>query len=91
MLGNLIEDPFLHVYYDKIINITRGPIFSCERFFDILNMNTGRYQYLVDLYLSNQEKQRTNLTTSKKTFHNFLKLLLDRQWSFSCSGSKESR
>ena len=51
---NLIEDPSLHVYYEKIISITRGPIFSCERFVDIYYMNTGKYQYLINQYLADK-------------------------------------
>jgi len=45
---NYITDPYLHLYYDKIITITRGPIFSYERLKDIFSMNTGKFQYLLD-------------------------------------------
>jgi arabinofuranosyltransferase len=38
---NLIQDPGLHQYYDRILRITRGPIFEKQRLFDILVVNTG--------------------------------------------------
>jgi arabinofuranosyltransferase len=53
---NLIKDPFLNLYYDKILNITRGPIFSRTRCMDILYMNMGKFDYLIIAYLENQKK-----------------------------------
>jgi arabinofuranosyltransferase len=46
---NLIADPFLHEYYDKLINVTAGPIFSAARARDIWDLNFGRYRRLHDL------------------------------------------
>jgi len=46
---NLIEDPLIHDYYDKLLNITRGPIFSVARARDIWELNFGRYRALHDL------------------------------------------
>jgi arabinofuranosyltransferase len=43
---NLIADPFLHEYYDKLINVTAGPIFNGSRFRDIWDLNFGRYRKL---------------------------------------------
>jgi arabinofuranosyltransferase len=45
---NVIEDPNLHEYYDKLHLITNGPIFSKKRFETILKMNLGEYDYLID-------------------------------------------
>ena len=47
---NLIEDPSLHEYYDRIRTITRGPIFSWQRLKTIVGMNVGSYDHLVDEY-----------------------------------------
>ena len=46
---NLIADPVLHEYYDKLMNVTSGPIFSSDRFRDIWDLNVGRYRRLHDI------------------------------------------
>lgn len=46
---NLIADPTLHEYYDKLLNVVSGPIFSTQRFRDIWELNVGRYRRLHDL------------------------------------------
>jgi arabinofuranosyltransferase len=46
---NLIADPFLHEYYDKLINVTAGPIFSARRARDIWDLNFGRYRRLHEI------------------------------------------
>ncbi len=48
---NLVEDENLHEFYDKIRIITRGNIWSLERFKTIINMNTGAYDHLVEEYI----------------------------------------
>ena len=47
---NLIEDPMLHDFYDRVRRVTRGPLFSAERLRDILAMNVGRYRNFYDIY-----------------------------------------
>ncbi len=47
---NLIENPALHEFYDKILLITRGKIFDSERIKTIINMNLGKYDYLIEEY-----------------------------------------
>ncbi|MBQ9504367.1 MAG: hypothetical protein IJU93_05110 [Lachnospiraceae bacterium] len=47
---NEIEDPDLHEYYDIIRLITRGRIFDPERIKAIIDINTGKYDYLIDNY-----------------------------------------
>ena len=47
---NLIQDPDLHAYYDKLWNITSGPVFSPERLADVVRMNLGAFQHWVDAY-----------------------------------------
>jgi arabinofuranosyltransferase len=47
---NKIEDTNLAKYYDKILLITRGDLFSSERLKAIWKINTGQYGYLIDKY-----------------------------------------
>ena len=49
---NLISDPDLREYYDKILLITRGDLFSTERLKAVMDLNTGKYDYLVENYVS---------------------------------------
>lgn len=48
--NNVIEDPDIALYYDKIRLITRGDIWSWERFKTIAKMNLGHYDYLLKAY-----------------------------------------
>lgn len=41
---NLLADPLLHDYYDKLLNVTAGPLFSWARARDIWDLNAGRYR-----------------------------------------------
>lgn len=43
---NLIVDPLLHGFYDRLMNVTRGPLFSWSRFRDIWQLNFGPYRKL---------------------------------------------
>jgi arabinofuranosyltransferase len=47
---NVIVDPLLKQYYDKIKIITQGRVFSRERFIAVLKMNTGGYDNLLANY-----------------------------------------
>ncbi|MCP4349049.1 MAG: hypothetical protein GY795_26510 [Desulfobacterales bacterium] len=47
---NMIHDDSLREYYEVILSITRGPIFTIDRFLHIWNMNLGRYDHLVEGY-----------------------------------------
>jgi hypothetical protein len=38
---NLLTDPLLHEYYDRLRNVTRGPLFARTRFGDIWRLNVG--------------------------------------------------
>jgi arabinofuranosyltransferase len=46
---NLLVDPLLHDYYDKLMNVTAGPIFSSARARDIWDLNFGRYRRIHEL------------------------------------------
>ena len=48
---NLIADPNLKLFYDRILNITRGPLFSFPRWIDIFKINTGRDNDLTNEYI----------------------------------------
>jgi arabinofuranosyltransferase len=45
---NAIAEPSLREYYDKLRKITRGRIFDRGRLWDVLKMNCGCYQHLLD-------------------------------------------
>ena len=47
---NRIKDPALAEYYEKLLLITRGDIWSAERWEAIWKMNTGQYDYLLESY-----------------------------------------
>lgn len=57
---NRIEDTDLHEFYDKILLITRGNIWSGERISTIINMNTGKYDGLVEGYMSRHPEATGN-------------------------------
>lgn len=44
---NCIVDPQIHEYYDKILLVTTGDIFTRERISTIIKLNMGRYDYLI--------------------------------------------
>ena len=52
---NVIEDPYLKEYYDKLCVITKGRLLSPERIKAIFEMNTGKYDYLMDGYMMSEE------------------------------------
>jgi len=45
---NMIADPNLATYYDKLRLITRGGLFDRQRLVEIWKMNTGQYDALID-------------------------------------------
>ncbi len=47
---NLVKDPHLSEYYDKLKIITQGPIWSRERWRLIWGMQTGQYDHLLEAY-----------------------------------------
>ena len=47
---NEIEDIYLRKYYDKISLVTRGNLFDFKRLIEIWNLNTGKYDYLIQPY-----------------------------------------
>lgn len=46
---NLIQDPQLAHFYDHLVNITQGAIWSLDRWQSMWLMNTGRLNHLVDI------------------------------------------
>ena len=52
---NHIADPSLREYYEIVINITQAPLFSAGRFKHIVHMNLGRYDHLIDEYMSRKK------------------------------------
>lgn len=51
---NHIENPSLHEYYDKILLIISGDIWDKERLKTIVDMNAGKYDYLIEEYLAQE-------------------------------------
>ena len=49
---NQIEDPNLSQYYDKLRIVTQGDLFDWDRLVEIWNLNTGKYDYLLEAYIS---------------------------------------
>lgn len=45
---NMITDPQLAQYYDKLMLIVQGRLFDPNRLLEIWKMNTGQYDYLID-------------------------------------------
>jgi arabinofuranosyltransferase len=45
---NRLQDPLLRDYYDRLRNVTRGPLFRMSRFRDIAALNVGRYRSFSD-------------------------------------------
>ncbi len=45
---NRLQDKNLAAYYNKLRLVTRGPLFSWERFKTIVEMNLGKYDHLID-------------------------------------------
>ena len=42
---NLIEDPIIREYFDKILRVTTGPVFSVARFKDIFHLNWRQREF----------------------------------------------
>lgn len=51
---NLLVDPLLRDYYDRLRNVTRGSLVGMSRFADMWTLNVGKYRDLHQLY----EKRR---------------------------------
>jgi len=41
---------YLREYYDKLSLVTKGILFGFNRLVEIWNLNTGKYDYLVEAY-----------------------------------------
>jgi arabinofuranosyltransferase len=54
---NLIEDPVIREYFDRILNVTTGPLFTRSRFRDIWHLNWGRYR---DIHKAVKARLRLN-------------------------------
>jgi len=45
---NLIEDKNIALYYDKLSFVVRGDLWDWQRIIEIWNLNTGKYDYLLE-------------------------------------------
>lgn len=66
---NLIVDPNLQTFYDKIEILTKGDIFSVQRFGTILKMSFGQYDHLLESYDNSQCIPRKNIIKYVKEVH----------------------
>ena len=53
---NMIEDPDLHIYYDKLSYVISGSLWEKGRIIEIWKLNTGQYDYLIDKYVQRQRE-----------------------------------
>lgn len=61
---NVIENESLREYYEVILLITRGPLFSEERIRAIIDINAGRYDYLIEAYCSTLDENNRQMSES---------------------------
>ena len=61
---NMIKNKSLSEYYEKIKLITRGPLFSKDRIKAIIDINTGKYDYLIDDYVSTLDENNAQILVS---------------------------
>lgn len=54
---NVIQDPNLHAFWEKLQVVISGPLFSTERFREIWRLNTGAYDHLVDTQFYRKPKR----------------------------------
>lgn len=54
-MTNQIKNESLREYYDKLLIIVRGELFSAERIRTIIDMNLGKYDYLLEEYQNSIE------------------------------------
>lgn len=47
---NVIEDESLRKYYDKLSFVIKGELFDSQRWAEIININLGKYDYLIEDY-----------------------------------------
>ena len=47
---NKLQDMHLREYYNKLSFVTRGNLFDFSRLIEIWNLNTGKYDYLLEAY-----------------------------------------
>lgn len=50
-----LEDKSLREYYDKLLFVIKGDLFDTQRLKEIINLNFGKYDYLVNAYNSKLE------------------------------------
>ena len=54
---NVVEDEDLKQYYDVLLEITSGNLFSVDRIHTIINFNMGEYEYLKNRYLERNARK----------------------------------
>ncbi len=61
MEQNLVENEHLHEYLDVIWLITRGDLFDPARIQAIIDINLGKYDYLIDAYMNTLDENNMQI------------------------------
>ena len=68
---NEIVDPNLHEYYDIILSITRGELFSLDRIKQVIYFQLGKYDYLLNAFLSAHQQEIAEGFSYKDPFFDY--------------------
>jgi arabinofuranosyltransferase len=60
--NNKIKDESLKKYYDKLSFVIKGNLFDAERLKEIININCGKYDYLIEEYEKRLFNDRKNIS-----------------------------
>ena len=83
---NLIADPDLARYHDKLNLIIRGDLFTTERWSEIWKMNTGHYEHLIDVETYGHPAPSEISRSEKATMENPIVFKPDRLMHYSGLG-----
>ena len=61
---NVIENESIREYYEVIRLITRGPIWDRDRLKAVIDINTGKYDHLIEEYKSTLDDKNHQITDS---------------------------
>jgi arabinofuranosyltransferase len=85
---NLIKDPRVHEYYDGLLRIIRGPVFSWQRFLDIIDYNLGGSRQIAYRHPA-QRNIIASIRASHHRFQTYVGKRLDAEGELVSDGTKE--
>lgn len=78
---NHIQDRRLAQYYKKLKLVVRGELFAPERLWEIWNINTGKYNHLIEAYSYRRaDRFVATLEIVNPTSHPFLIVYVQNEW-----------